>query len=237
MTAAVLCYTRQPHLRSRFLPNLGTGAPTGIMHTASIDPLFDSSEHSLSTYCTSTRGTCTTVSAVKAVEPRQNAVRSALPRSVQVAEICIPGTSLRICTCVSSSGRNHQILPFLPYVSQFLFRSCCHRVCFITRVLENDILFTSANMLALTPPAMSGLCTLIWISHFTSDNSIPCCRACSSIFDSLSSSSSRRRTMLALTLLLLWSWLCFCLHEFLGPFPGCFSFLFISRLSLSLSFC
>ena len=69
--AARLCYTRQPHLRRRFLSNLGTKTSTGIMHnfndflnddgyTPSISTQTTSlrstlEDHSLSTYCTSTR--------------------------------------------------------------------------------------------------------------------------------------------------------------------------------------
>ena len=90
-------------------------------------------------------GTCTMVSALKAVEPRQNAARSALPRSVHVAE-------------VASLALAFESAPASPHLDAIIedYHSClrqsissqtyCHRVCLITRVLELDILFTSANV-------------------------------------------------------------------------------------------
>ena len=67
-------------------------------------------------------------------------------------------------------------ITILAYISQFLSRRVVI-VCLITRVPE---LPTSRSfLLALTPPAMSGLCTLIWIPLHNLDNSISCCHACS----------------------------------------------------------
>ena len=91
-------------------------------------------DHSLSTYCTSTRGTCTP----------QNVVQSAFPRSVHVAEVvslalvsnCL---HLRLIVLDAITEDRHSCAH-----RSISFQTYCHRVCLITRVLKLDILITSA---------------------------------------------------------------------------------------------
>ena len=99
------------------ISSIMTGYTPSISNqTASLRSTLE--DHSLSTYCTSTRGTCT----------RQNADRHFHDLFTWLK--LYPWHLFRIVfTCVSSS------------VS---FQTYCHRVCLITRVLELDILFTSA---------------------------------------------------------------------------------------------
>ena len=134
-------------------------------------------------------GTCTMVSAIKAVEPRQNAVRSALPRSVHVAEVV--SLALALESAPASPHLDATIEDYHSCLRQSISsQTYCHRVCLITRVLELDILFTRANVKIILAGVIS-----------TSDVKTRC-RACSvktwsltimrnSIFDSSSSSSSR----------------------------------------------
>ena len=113
-----------------------TGYTSSISNqTTSLRSTFE--EHSLSIYCTSTRGTCT----------RQ------LLYNLHFHDLF---TWLKLYPCTYfklSSPASHRldVVITIPVFNDCVlivnfFQTYCHRVCLITRVLELDILFTSANV-------------------------------------------------------------------------------------------
>ena len=114
-------------------------------------------EHSLSTYCTSIRGTCT----------RQNAVQSAFPRSVHVAEVvslALVSNCLHLRLIVWTQSLK---IVILVHIFQFLSRrtviECISSLAYSNLISCSPAPTSRPSLPALSPPAMSILCALIWI--------------------------------------------------------------------------
>ena len=78
----------------------------------------------------------------------QNVVQSGFPRSVHVAEVAfltLVSNCLHLRLVVWTWRFNIPVFNDCVLIVNF-FQTYCHRVCLITRVLELDILFTSANV-------------------------------------------------------------------------------------------
>ena len=126
-----------------------------IDRTTSSTSFFSTSVHP--------RGACTMVSAVQTVE-----LRRTIGTSMVCGGSCIPSTCFEIvCTCVSSSGRNHRRLPFLHTSINSFPDTFSSSVSHHSRI-EHHILFSAStsrsSLLTLTQSAMSRLCFLIEIN-------------------------------------------------------------------------